>query len=33
MERIHGPGERILAADVDRMSEITLQLVAAARAS
>jgi tripeptide aminopeptidase len=33
MERIHGPGERILAADVDRMSEITVQLVAAARAS
>jgi tripeptide aminopeptidase len=33
MERIHGPGERILAADVDRMSEITVQLIAAARAS
>jgi tripeptide aminopeptidase len=33
MERIHGPGERILAADVDRMSEITVQLVAAARAT
>jgi tripeptide aminopeptidase len=33
MERIHGPGERILAADVDRLSDITVELVAAARAS
>lgn len=30
MERIHGPGERILAADVDRLSDITVELVAAA---
>jgi tripeptide aminopeptidase len=33
MERIHGPGERILAADLGRMSDITVELIRAAAAS
>ncbi len=33
MDRIHGPGERILAADLDRMSDITVEIVRAAAAA